>query len=147
MLPTDPLPLHHSWPLYESGCRFEHGRLHDLEGGLATAAGLDGSWSFDFSDQALTWSRSVYELFGMNPARSAIRSETVKLYGEESRAPMERLRSYAIRHRRGFTLDARITTLQGEKRWMRLIAAPVCQSGQVMGLHGVKQDVTVEYGR
>ncbi len=51
---------------------------------------------------------------------------------------MEKLRAYAIRHRRGFTLDAEIQPMQGERRWMRLIAAPVCTGDTVVQLQGLK---------
>ena len=54
---------------------------------------------------------------------------------------MERLRDYAIRHKRGFTLDVDINQADGQGRCaMRLIAAPVLDAAQqVVGLHGVKQ--------
>jgi hypothetical protein len=55
------------------------------------------------------------------------RDETVALYCEGSRAAMEKLRAYAIKHRRGFTLDVEIKPAQAPQRWMRLIAAPVCR--------------------
>ena len=51
---------------------------------------------------------------------------------------MERLRSYAIEHKRGFTLDAEIRPAVGGRRSMRLIAAPVCDGDKVIRLHGLK---------
>jgi hypothetical protein len=51
---------------------------------------------------------------------------------------MERLRAHAIRHHCGFTLDAEIRTAVGERRWMRLIAAPICKGERVVSLHGLK---------
>ena len=51
---------------------------------------------------------------------------------------MERLRAYAIKHRRGFTLDARIVPVQGKPRWIRLIGAPVCEGRRVVRLEGLK---------
>jgi hypothetical protein len=58
---------------------------------------------------------------------------------------MEGLRAYAIKHRRGFTLDAEIMPVNGRPKWMRLIAAPVCVGRQVVRLHGIKQDVSAAY--
>jgi len=66
------------------------------------------------------------------------RREVVALYAEDSRAIMERLRAYAIKHRRGFTLDAEIRPALTGSRWMRLIAAPVCEGGRVVPLQGLK---------
>jgi hypothetical protein len=51
---------------------------------------------------------------------------------------MERLRSYAIRHKRGFTLDIEIRAAVGETRWTRLIAAPLCEGNRAVRLHGLK---------
>jgi hypothetical protein len=54
---------------------------------------------------------------------------------------MERLRSYAIRHKRGFTLDVDIHQADGMGQCaLRLIAAPLLNEvGDVTALHGVKQ--------
>ena len=75
--------------------------------------------------------------------RAAARHErasraAVALYCEESRAKMERLRSYALKHRRGFTLDVDIRAAVGEHRWVRLIALLICAGGKVVRLRGLK---------
>ena len=51
---------------------------------------------------------------------------------------MEKLRAYAIKHRRGFTLDVEIKPAQAACRWMRLVAAPVCVGDEVVRLQGLK---------
>jgi hypothetical protein len=51
---------------------------------------------------------------------------------------VERLRAHAIRHSRGFTIDVQIDPVVGAPRSMRLIAAPLCQGEDVVGLHGLK---------
>jgi PAS domain-containing protein len=86
----------------------------------------------------LIWSGGVYDIFGLPRDASVSRDESVALYAEDSRAAMERLRAHAIKHRRGFTLDAEIRPANGASRWMRLIAAPVCEGGRVVRLHGLK---------
>lgn len=146
MKATEPLPLFHSWPLTERPRQFELGRL--LDGPMTDLPGpsgpaplpvpLSGSWTCDLSDNSLVWSGGVYDIFGFPRGSSVSREAAAALYGEDSRAAMERLRAHAIRHRRGFTLDAEIRPLGGGRRWMRLIAAPVCHGGQVVGLHGLK---------
>ncbi|MBH1998852.1 MAG: diguanylate cyclase, partial [Sphingomonadaceae bacterium] len=67
--------------------------------------------------------------------------QTASLYAPDSREAMERLRAYAIRHKRGFTLDVDIHQADGMGQCaMRLIAAPLLNAEQdVIGLHGVKQ--------
>lgn len=96
-------------------------------------------------DNAINWSPAVRDLFGLPHEEPLTRSLTVSLYLPESRLAMEALRAHAIRHHRGFTLDARIRRPDGEKRWMRLTAAPVLCNGRAVRLVGTKQDVTATY--
>ncbi|WP_083937324.1 PAS domain-containing protein [Sphingomonas sp. PR090111-T3T-6A] len=157
MTPARPLQLDHSWPLFERGQRFDLGFVGDGEefllpgpapfsadARLLADHGI-GLWQCDLADSSLTWSAEVFDLFGLPRDAVLSRPEIVALYCEESRAAMERLRAYAIKHRRGFTLDAEIRTVGGEHRWMRLSAAPMCVGGRVVRLHGLKRDVTHEY--
>ena len=86
----------------------------------------------------MNWSREVYDIFGIPDGAAVKRTEAAALYAEESRTAMEKLRAYAIRHRRGFTLDAEIRPAQGSPRWMRLIAAPLCIGDRIAKLQGLK---------
>ena len=149
MKPTEPLQLHHSWPLFERERRFELGAAFSWPASApvpATGALPEelaeqgvGLWSCDLSDNSLTWSWGVYDIFGIPRGTSVRREEAVALYSDGSRAAMESLRAYAIKHRRGFTLDAELRPAQGGPRWMRLIAVPVCDGRRVVGLHGAKR--------
>ena len=98
------------------------------------------------ASDVLSWSPPVFALFGFPPDAAPSRSETVACYAEHSRAKMKQLRAYAIRHRRGFTLDAEIRPAGGgTARFMRLIAAPVLLAERPIALRGIKMDVTHEY--
>lgn len=150
MKQTYPLPVHHSWPLYERDRFFELGQIHECDTldpvpdlvDFATMAWRRrprlGEWECDLSDNSLNWSDEVYDIFGIPRGAAVMRDEAVALYGERSRAAMEKLRAYAIRHRRGFTLDVEIKPAQADRRWMRLIAAPVCVDDVVIRLQGLK---------
>lgn len=157
MQPASPLPLTHSWPLLERGRRFDLGQdfpvddrawpgidAFALDPEVFAARGI-GVWECNLADNAIRWSADVYAIFGLPRDAALSRAETVALYAEGSRAAMERLRAYAIKHRRGFTLDAEIAPAAGHRRWMRLVAAPVCVGGHVVRLHGLKHDVSDEY--
>ena len=146
-----PLPLHHSWPLFERARHFDLGWVDrqgirppvDLRIGAAgeseamTHAGV-GVWHCDLRGNRLTWSPTVYDLFGIPLGAKVSREDAVALYCEGSRAAMERLRAHAIEHRRGFTLDVEIGPARAQTRWIRLIAAPECDGETVVGLHGFK---------
>lgn len=143
MRPTEPLPLNHSWPLYALR---EHLSPVLLDPAIArndaalAERGL-GLWFCDLKDNSLRWTAGVYDIFGLERDSIVPRPLAASLYTPDSREPMERLRAYAIRHKRGFTLDVDIDQADGTGRCaMRLIAAPVLDAaGNVIALHGVKQ--------
>jgi len=153
MTPTEPLPLYHSWPLVDLGQRFDLGHVIEDEPAANTApvpaggARHAGYWACELADNRLHWSPAVYDLFGLPADLPLARATTVALYGEGSRAAMERLRTHAIRHRRGFTIDIDIRPHGARPRWVRLVAAPVCEDGRVVRLHGYKTDVSGLYRR
>ena len=141
-----PIVLKHSWPLWEQPRHFELGHVLSCAvtdliqpsevGSLGTHHA--GCWECDLSDSSLIWSGGVYDIFGLPRGIPISREESVSFYCEESRAKMERLRSYSIRHNRGFTVDVEIRAAVAETRWMRLVAAPICEDNRVIRLHGLK---------
>lgn len=150
MKPAEPLALNHSWPLFERGLRFDLGCLDSPD---LTPAGTDdawltahgiGRWSCDLESQSLNWSAGVFRLFDWQPDRPLERLGVLPLYRSESLSAVERLRAYAIRHRRGFTIDAQIQA-PGGSRWMRIVGVPQCKGKHVVALHGLKFDVSGEY--
>lgn len=142
----DQVTVQHSWPLHKKSRQFELGYLLNCaatdvvkpaevgELGLHHA----GCWECDLTDQSLVWSGGVYDIFGLPRGVIISREEAVAFYSEHSRSAMERLRSYAIRHNRGFTIDVELRPAVGRSRWMRLIGAPVCSGNRPVRLHGVK---------
>ena len=150
----DPSPLTHSWPLFERAERFELGCVFEWSGKAAHVDALDrerltargiGLWDCDLADESLCWSASVYDLFGLQREARISRAESLALYAEPSRAALEKLRGYALRHRRGFSLDVELRPADGALRWMRIVAAPVLEHAKPVRLQGFKRDVTHEY--
>ena len=142
-----PLPLEHSWPLWEQPRQFELGHILNcavtdaLEPSHVGALGIHhaGLWECNLNDNSLIWSGGAYDIFGLNRGAQITREQSLAHYSERSRASLEQLRSYAIRHKRGFTLDVEIhAAAVGDRRWVRVIGAPVCDEGRVVRLHGLK---------
>ena len=143
MRPTEPLPLNHSWPLYALRDHLSPVLLDPTiaRNDIALAERGLGLWFCDLQDNRLSWTAGVYDIFGLERDLDVPRPLAVSLYAPDSREPMERLRAYAIRHKRGFTLDVDIQQADGMGACaMRLIAPPVVdREGSVVALHGVKQ--------
>jgi len=103
-----------------------------------------GIWECTLPDETITWTDTVYELFGLEPRSPLTRAATVALYTLESRKKLTEVRSAAIRDGEGFTLDAQINSATGELRWIRITAIVERQNGVAVRLFGMKQDITAE---
>ena len=137
----------HNWPLWEQHDHFELGHVLisavtdaiDPRNPGAIGAHHAGLWECDLADQSLIWSGGVYDLFGLQRHSPVTRAQVLAHYSEDSRAKLERLRTHAIRHGVGFTLDADIRAAAiGQVRRVRIIAAPLMGDGGGVRLHGLK---------
>lgn len=142
-----PLPLYHSWPLWDRALHFDLGHVlncavtdvmaPETVGALATHH--SGLWECDLATESLIWSGGVYDIFGLQRGTGITRDIALAHYSEESRTKLGQLRAHALRHRRGFTLDVDVRAAAvGERRRMRIIAAPVCENDVAVRLHGLK---------
>ena len=110
----------------------------------AAATAKIGVWECDLSDESLTWSDGVYDIFELPRGAAIDRRRTLRCYDPKSRAVLDALRSQAIRDRTGFTMDAEIITLKGRRRWIRLTATIESDQGVAVRILGMKQDITEE---
>ena len=122
---------------------YQPGRIDPLID-RAMASAKVGAWSCNLSNNVLSWTSGVYDIFGLPHGTAFDRRQTLDLYTEESRDALERLRDEAIVRGGSFTLDAQVKRPDGEMRWMRIHAEMVRPVGAAPILHGLKQDVTEE---
>jgi PAS domain S-box-containing protein len=149
---TEPLSLFHSWPLFDMAERMKYASLALLDPAdipdaaipILPATGI-GIWQCDLTTGQLSWSAEVCELFGLPANVVPTRAFALACYEPHSLEVLQSLREHAIKHRRGFTMDAMIRRADGEARWIRLTAMPVMRGGKVVRLVGTKEDVTLEH--
>ncbi|KQP34694.1 hypothetical protein ASF27_01070 [Methylobacterium sp. Leaf102] len=103
-----------------------------------------GVWECRLSDERLTWTDGVYDLFEIPRGDRLDRDATLRCYPPGSLATMQALRSRAIAEGGGFHLDTEIVTARGRRRWMRLTATVECVDGVPVRIFGMKQDITEE---
>lgn len=103
-----------------------------------------GAWSCDLDNDRLIWTDGVFDLFGLPADIRIERADALPIYSAQSRESLDLMRAYAIRHRRGFTLDARLDRSDGTVRWMRLTTNILCEGGRARRLFGTKEDITAE---
>ena len=124
-------------------CQLTERTAFDPEGSPSLAA----AWRCDLSDDSLSWTAGVYDLFGLPRFMTVDRRDIVAMYDADSRAELERLRSEAIADCGSFTFEARIKRFDGEMRWIRITADVEAQGGKARHLYGLKQDITGEMTR
>mgnify|MGYP006188323681 CR=1 FL=1 len=91
MRPTEPLPLHHSWPLYDLREHLAPVVLdQDIAGNEAALAdrGL-GLWHCNLADNSISWTQGVYDIFGLEPGSMGETSALAvsRLLGQPGPAP------------------------------------------------------------
>ncbi len=111
---------------------------------VRTMEGALCAWRCDLSDDSLSWTPGVFDLFGIPRGTPVARLDIVTMYCDESREELERLRSDAIANARSFTFEAEIVRTDGEHRWIRITADVACVDGRPVHLFGLKQDITAE---
>ena len=101
-----------------------------------------GHWSCDLTDRdRLTWSDTVYDLFGLPVGETVPRNLAVARYSEQSKIVLDRVRNFAIKNGCGFILDAAIRPDGLDNRWIRIVTIPIVADGKVVGLHGLKRSL------
>lgn len=106
-----------------------------------------GAWACDLRTEILSWSPSVFDMFGLPSDKPVERHETIGMYAEPSRLLLERLRSEAIASGGTFSLEAQIIRSDAKERWIRIKAATKVRDGHPLTLYGLKEDITAERTR
>lgn len=103
-----------------------------------------GVWECDLETGQLTWTDTVYDIFGIPRGAPIDRETALQLYEPGSRREMERLRAEAINAGTGFDLEIQIVPTASAVRWVRLTALVEKEAGRSVRIFGTKQDITSE---
>ena len=106
-----------------------------------------GAWSCNLQTQELSWTKGVFDIFGLSNEQVPDRREIVYMYSEDSRELLHRKRSQAIELCSGFSLDGSILRPDGTHRWIRIPAGTRVANGRADTLYGMKQDITEDHAR
>lgn len=102
-----------------------------------------GGWEYDIRKDLYTWSKTMYEINGMEPGTKITLKERIKRYRPEDRRMLADLMNRAIHNGESYDLELMSEEKDGDV-WARIIGIPVRddQTGQVVMLRGVYQDIT-----
>ncbi|HEY8460788.1 MAG TPA: PAS domain S-box protein, partial [Blastocatellia bacterium] len=114
-------------------------RLHE-----AQAIAHMGSFHWDVKADTLAWSDELYRIYGMDPGESRVTYQSyLERIHPDHREQVSRGLEEAIRTRKSFEHEYRITRLTGETRWISTHGRPIFDAdGTLVAIQGVCQDIT-----
>lgn len=115
------------------------GRLEESQ----RIAGL-GYWSFDAAHGSGQWSDECFRITGISAATDPLTyRELSRLVHPDDRPQLKDRIDAALHDGKTFEIEIRLFSLDGDLRWVRLIAQPVRNEiGQICRLHGTVMEVT-----
>jgi signal transduction histidine kinase len=106
------------------------------------AAGVAG-WEMDALTGQMTWTQEAAELFKV-PKQSVPNLHTaLSMLRPEYLETVRRATDRALRYGESFDLEVETVLAHGHQRWLRLTGSAVIEKGQVTGLCGSAQDISV----
>lgn len=121
-------------------------RLHqkDREMELAQQLGRVGHWRINIENQDVEWSRSLYNMHGLDPDQTDLNMDLAKtMVFEEDRQIMTDAINNCLRTKSQQNYDVRLRTPENEVRYMVGIVQPeTIENGRVISVFGFAQNVT-----
>ena len=115
-----------------------------MDRSAAQLAGV-GHWSWIFSTDVLTWSDEIYRITGLDPTQYQPSFEGLReFYTEESMAALTRAVQESVSNKVAYELNLTLRRRDGTGRCLTARGEPIlAEDGNVVGLHGTVQDITV----
>ena len=102
-----------------------------------------GSWAWDPSETHNYYSREVFNIFGLDPAKgNPTLADFLRIYHPEDRKLIEEAEKKLVSEGQGYDVKYRIIRPDGELRFVREVGTPVPENGVVTGFVGACMDVT-----
>lgn len=103
-----------------------------------------GAWEYDPETGTGTWTEEVARIHEVAP-RIEVNNEFVfgsGFWAPEQQAELEAAMRSAIEDGTSYDLELPLRTAKGNRRWVRISAAPVIQEGRTLKLRGSIQDIS-----
>ncbi|MHB8798401.1 MAG: PAS domain-containing sensor histidine kinase [Thermoanaerobaculia bacterium] len=100
-----------------------------------------GGWEYDVRAERLTWTDMVREIHEVEPGYELTVAAGLGFYSPESRPVVEPAFLRAVTKGEPFDLELQLITGKGNRVWVRAIGRPSVESGEVVRVTGVLQDI------
>lgn len=115
---------------------------------LALAAGQLGTWDWSIDTEALEWSASARQMFGLAPDAPVDFARFIGLLHEEDAPRVQQAIATALATGGDYLVDFRVRWPDGDLHWLQARGRPQRDgSGQAVRMSGVVQDITEQRAR
>jgi len=101
-----------------------------------------GAWAHDVEREILTWTDQVYEIHGVSTDFEPSLDSVQELYHPEDQPKLREAVSQAVTAGEPYDLRVRITSRDDGVHWVRTVADPQTEDGDVVRVRGIVHDIT-----
>jgi diguanylate cyclase (GGDEF)-like protein/PAS domain S-box-containing protein len=103
-----------------------------------------GGWEINIKNELGIWTKEAAKIYDMSPEEKITLSIALSVYEGEWLEKIQTALDEAIHQRKSCDLEAQMTTSKGNQKWVRIIASPVIEEGEVNHIQGSIQDITTQ---
>ncbi|MEL6868390.1 MAG: PAS domain-containing protein [Pseudomonadota bacterium] len=100
-----------------------------------------GTWTVDVQQNVCLWSPATYAIHEEDPTKPIVLETAINYYIPEHRPIIERCVQEGIEQEKPWDVELQLQTARGRICWVRAIGEPVFESGELVGLHGIFEDI------
>jgi PAS domain S-box-containing protein len=103
-----------------------------------------GGWEFDLrtDPSGIAATDEFYRIHGLEPGADLEVDELLECYHPDDRDRVQRLLNQAIEEGKSYDMEVRLAPTERGDRWIRAIAEPVTEDGEIVAVRGSVQDIT-----
>ncbi|WP_289024164.1 PAS domain-containing protein [uncultured Salegentibacter sp.] len=101
-----------------------------------------GHWSYNIGSGEVTWSKKVYEIYGLSEKEPIDFERAIEFYSETSQKKIKNAVKDAIEKGLEYRLKLQLVDAKNNRKWVRAIGTPLLRKGKCIQIFGIFQDVT-----
>jgi signal transduction histidine kinase len=106
-----------------------------------------GVWEYDLDSDAFRCTPQVYRICDRAPDDTLTLEEALSFFPPDDRATLKDASTQTITKNQPYNLELRLTTEEGEERWVRARGEPEQEDGTVVRVRGTLRDITEQKER
>ncbi len=101
-----------------------------------------GAWEYDHQSGEAILTDEAFRIHGLDPGDGITPEETIRLFHADDQPKLRAAFERALEQGESYDLELRLTTEDGERRWIRTRGEPQQEHGEVVRIRGTIQDIT-----